>query len=331
MGEVYNYAHIKGKCVSQDYTVIRNRIQKNLKKLKSYLTKGGIEAYRLYNKDIPEYPYLIDVYGKEAVIYEQGKRLTEEEDELREKHQKHIEMALTEILAIPADRQHFKIRERQKGNDQYRPLDPKSNEFFVLDEPPMKFLVNLERYLDSGLFLDMRPLRQYLYINSKGKKILNLFCYTGSLSVASALGGGIVTSVDMSRTYLDWAYENFLVNKIDPKHHVFWQADVLKDLLSRKENKERYDLIILDPPSFSNSKRMEEDLDIERDHPLLVRDCMQLLTPGGMLIFSTNKKKFELHTIVTSQYQVKEISQWTIPMDFHHTEIHRAWQLQTRV
>jgi 23S rRNA (cytosine1962-C5)-methyltransferase/23S rRNA (guanine2445-N2)-methyltransferase / 23S rRNA (guanine2069-N7)-methyltransferase len=331
MGEVYNYAHIKGKCVSQDYTVIRNRIQKNLKKLKSYLTKGGIEAYRLYNKDIPEYPYLIDVYGKEAVIYEQGKRLTEEEDALREKHQKHIEMALTEILAIPADRQHFKIRERQKGNDQYRPLDPKSNEFFVVDEPPMKFLVNLERYLDSGLFLDMRPLRQYLYSNSKDKKILNLFCYTGSLSVASALGGGMVTSVDMSRTYLDWAYENFLVNKIDPKNHVFWQADVLKDLLSRKENKERYDLIILDPPSFSNSKRMEEDLDIERDHPLLVRDCMQLLTPGGMLIFSTNKKKFELHTIVTSQYQVKEISQWTIPMDFHHTEIHRAWQLQTRI
>ncbi len=196
--------------MSQDYTVIRNRLQKNLKKLKSYLSKGGIEAYRLYNKDIPEYPYLIDLYGEHAVIYEQGKKLTDEEDTLREKHQQHIEQALTEILSIPPARQHFKIRERQKGNDQYRPLDPKSQDFFPVSEPPMKFLVNLERYLDTGLFLDMRPLRQYLLQNSKGKKVLNLFCYTGSLSVAAAAGEGLVTSVDMSRTYLDWSYENFL-------------------------------------------------------------------------------------------------------------------------
>lgn len=330
MGEVYNYAHIKGKCVSQDYTVIRNRIQKNLKKLKSYLTKGGIEAFRLYNKDIPEYPYLIDVYGESAVIYEQGKKLSQEEDALREKHQKHIELALSEILSIPADRQHFKIRERQKGNDQYQIMASDAQKYFLVHEPPMKFLVNLERYLDTGLFLDMRPLRQYLLTNSKRKKVLNLFCYTGSLSVASAMGGGNVTSVDMSKTYLDWAHENFLRNNLDPKQHVFRQADVMKDLLQRKEAGEKFDLIILDPPSFSNSKRMEEDLDIERDHALLVRDCMQLLNAGGMLIFSTNKKKFELHPIVTSQYLVKEISQWTIPMDFHHTEIHRAWQMHVK-
>lgn len=316
--------------MSQDYTVIRNRLQKNLKKLKSYLTKGGIEAFRLYNKDIPEYPYLIDIYGKEAVIYEQGKMLTDEEDILREKHQSHIEASLTELLAIPSDRQHFKIRKRQKGNEQYTTIDPGSQEFFTINEPPMKFGVNLERYLDTGLFLDMRPLRQWLVANSKGKSVLNLFCYTGSLSVAAAMGGGTVTSVDMSRTYLDWAVENFLRNQIDPKKHVFRQADVMKDIIQRKEAGEKFDLILLDPPSFSNSKRMEEDLDIERDHPILVRDCMQLLSPGGMLIFSTNKKKFGLHTIVTSNYIVKEISQWTIPQDFHHTEIHRAWQIQRK-
>lgn len=318
---------IKGKYVSQDYTVIRNRLQKNLKKLKSYLSKGGIEAYRLYNKDIPEYPYLIDIYGKEAVIYEQGKMLTEEEDVLREKHQGHIETSLTELLAIPSDRQHFKIRKRQKGNEQYQTIDPRSQEFFTINEPPMKFGVNLERYLDTGLFLDMRPLRQWLLANSKDKKVLNLFCYTGSLSVAAALGGGTVTSVDMSRTYLDWAMENFLRNQIETKKHVFRQADVMKDIIQRKEAGETFDLVLLDPPSFSNSKRMEEDLDIERDHMLLIRDCMNLLSPGGMLIFSTNKRKFDLHSIVTTQYQVKEISQWTIPQDFHHTEIHRAWQI----
>ncbi len=318
--------------MSQDYTVIRNRIQKNLKKLKSYLTKGGIEAYRLYNKDIPEYPYLIDVYGKDAVIYEQGKKLGEEEDALREKHQNHIEQALTEILGIPAERQHFKIRERQKGNDQYQIMAPDSTyqDYFLVNEPPMKYLVNMKRYLDTGLFLDMRPLRQYLLTNCKYKKVLNLFCYTGSLSVAAAMGGGYVTSVDMSKTYLDWAQENFIRNNLQMDLHTFRQADVIKDLVQRREAGEKFDLILLDPPSFSNSKRMEEDLDIERDHPLLIRDCMNLLAPGGTLIFSTNKKKFEIHSIVTSAYQVKEISQWTIPLDFHFTEIHRAWQIQAK-
>lgn len=316
--------------MSQDYSVIRNRLQKNLKKLKSYLTKGGIEAYRLYNKDIPEYPYLIDVYGKEAVIYEQGKKLTAEEDTLREKHQGHIEEALTELLQIPATALHFKIRERQKGNDQYTIIAPDSQKYFLVQEPPMKFLVNLDRYLDTGLFLDMRPLRQFLLANTRDKKVLNLFCYTGSLSVACAKGGATVTSVDMSKTYLDWAWENFLRNDLDPKAHVFRQADVMKDLLQRKEAGEKFDVILLDPPSFSNSKRMEEDLDIERDHPLLVRDCMHLLSPGGTLFFSTNKRKFELHSIITSTYAVKEISQWTIPQDFHHTEIHRAWQIQRK-
>lgn len=315
--------------MSQDYTVIKNRLQKNLKKLKSYLSKGGIEAYRLYNKDIPEYPYLIDIYGKEAVIYEQGKKLSAEEDQLREKHQGHIELALTELLSIPAEKQHFKIRERQKGNEQYKQLDD-SQDYFLVNEPPMKFLVNLKRYLDTGLFLDMRPLRQWLINNTNGKKVLNLFCYTGSLSVASAKGGGHVTSVDMSKTYLDWAWENFLRNDLDPKLHEFRQADVMKDLQQRKETGQKYDLILLDPPSFSNSKRMEDDLDIERDHPILVRDCMQLLSPGGTLIFSTNKRKFELHSIVTSQYAVKEISQWTIPQDFHHTGIHVAFMIQAK-
>lgn len=313
-----------------DPTALKNRLAKNLKKLKSYLQKNKIEAYRLYNKDIPEIPYLIDVYGDHAVIYEQGKKLGEEDQFKRELHQKEIEIALSEVLNISVDKQHFKIREKQKGNEQYRPLDPRSNEFFTVNEPPFKFLVNLERYLDTGLFLDHRPLRQYLLSNSKDKKVLNLFCYTGSLSVAAAVGGGTVTSIDMSNTYLDWAYENFLLNNLDPKKHVFFQADVLKELSVRKENNEQFDLILLDPPSFSNSKRMEDDLDIERDHPILIRDTMQLLAPGGTLIFSTNKRKFQLHRIITDTYKVKEITQWTIPQDFHQTYIHQAYIIERK-
>lgn len=313
-----------------DPSALKNRLTKNQKKLKSYLQKNQIEAYRLYNKDIPEYPYLIDIYGEHAVIYEQGKKLGEEDQAKREAHQNDIEIALTEVMNISVEKQHFKIREKQKGNEQYRPLDPRSNEFFTVNEPPFKFLVNLERYLDTGLFLDHRPLRQWLLANAKDKKVLNLFCYTGSLSIAAATGGGTVTSIDMSNTYLDWAYENFLLNKIDPKKHVFYQADVLKELIVRKENNELFDIIILDPPSFSNSKRMEEDLDIDRDHPILVRDTMQLLAPGGTLFFSTNKRKFELHRIIAETYKVKEISQWTIPQDFHQTNIHRAFTIERR-
>jgi 23S rRNA (cytosine1962-C5)-methyltransferase len=312
-------------------SAIKNRLQKNLKKLKTFLKKNQIEAFRLYGKDIPEYPYLIDIYADQAVIYEQGKRLDEEELPIQKIHQDEISAAITEVLSIPLEKQHFKVRTVQKGQDQYKPLDPKSNEFFTVQEPPMTYLVNLERYLDTGLFLDHRPLRKYLIDNSKEKRVLNLFCYTGSLSVAAAIGGAKkVTSVDMSRTYLDWAYENFLINKLDASLHRFEQADVLKDLPIRREKKESFDLILLDPPSFSNSKRMEEDLDVDRDHPILIRDCMNLLAPGGMLIFSTNKRRFELHDIVTSQYQVKEITHWTIPQDFHFSQIHRAYQITVK-
>ena len=321
---------MKGNTVTADSVVLKNRLLKNQKKLKSYLTKGGIEAYRLYNKDIPEYPYLIDIYGNHAVIYEQGKKLGEEDQPKRVLHQKQIEEVLHEAFNIETSKQHFKIREKQKGNEQYRPLSPDSSDYFVVNEPPFKFWVNLERYLDTGLFLDHRPLRQHLKDNCQGKSVLNLFCYTGSLSVAAAIGGGKVTSVDMSATYLDWAIENFKLNNLNPKDHIFFQADVLKDLLVRKEQNQKFDIIILDPPSFSNSKRMDEDLDIERDHPLLIRDCMNLLNDDGTLFFSTNKRKFELHSIIGTQYAVKVISQWTIPMDFHQTHIHEAFQIRKK-
>ena len=319
---------MKGNSVSLNQASLTNRIVKNKKRLKSYLQANKIEAYRLYSKDIPEYPYLIDIYGHSAVVYEQGKKLSDEQSQTRLMHQKDIGEVLSEALGIPSENQYFKLREKQRGNEQYRPLEPNSDDFFSINEGPFKFLINLERYLDTGLFLDHRPLRKYLYENSEGKRVLNLFAYTGSLSVASAMGGGSVTTIDMSNTYLQWAYENFLLNNLDPKKHIFYQADVLKEVKLRKENHDHYDMILLDPPSFSNSKRMDEDLDIERDHPILIRDCMDLLKDGGTLFFSTNKRKFQLHPIITQHYRVKEISHWTIPQDFHHSEIHRAFIIE---
>lgn len=313
-----------------DSQAIKNRLQKNLKKLKSYIHKNGIEAYRIYNKDIPEYPYQIDVYGSDVVIYEQGKRLDEADEPKRVQHQNDISLALTETLNISADRQHFKIRQKQKGNEQYKPLLPGSDDYFIVNEPPFKFWVNLERYLDTGLFLDHRPLRQHLFTTCNGLKVLNLFSYTCSLSVAAAKGGAIVTSMDMSRTYLDWGKENFVLNDLDPNLHRFVQADVLKELEEMALANVKFDVIVLDPPSFSNSKRMEEDLDIDRDHPILIRDCMKLLSREGSLYFSTNKRKFELHRIISSTYDCKVISQWTIPQDFHQSFIHQAYILKKK-
>lgn len=318
---------MKGNTVASDTAALKNRLQKNQKKLKSLISKQGLEAFRLYHKDIPEYPYLIDVYKDDVVIYEQGKKLDDEVEAIRDVHLEEITKALEEVLKIPPARQHFKTREKQKGKEQYQAMDPKSHDYFSVNEPPFKFWVNLDRYLDTGLFLDHRPLRQFLHQNSSGKKILNLFCYTGSLSVAAAMGGAKVTSVDMSATYLNWALENFKLNDLDPKAHEFQQADVLKYLPEMKERNQKFDIIVLDPPSFSNSKRMDDDLDVERDHPILVRDCMNLLAPGGTLYFSTNKRKFKLHDMVERHYKVKEISQWTIPQDFHHTEIHRSFAI----
>lgn len=313
--------------MASDSKALTNRLIKNQKKLKSFVTKHGLEAFRLYHKDIPEYPFLIDVYKDQVVVYEQGKKLGEEDIGIRDTHLEEISQSIEEVLKVPKNRQHFKIREKQKGKEQYQAIDPKSHDYFNVQEPPFKFWVNLDRYLDTGLFLDHRPLRQFLYQNCAQKKVLNLFCYTGSISVAAAKGGAHVTSVDMSATYLNWTLENFTLNELDPKAHEFQQADVLKYLPEMKERNRKFDIIILDPPSFSNSKRMDDDLDVERDHALLVRDCMNLLSPDGTLYFSTNKRKFKLHDMVERHYSVKETSQWTIPQDFHHTEIHKSFAI----
>lgn len=318
---------MKGKTVALAENALQNRLRKNYKKLKSYISKNELEAFRVYHKDIPEFPYLIDIYKDCAVVYEQGKKISEEEEEIRDRHFKEVEISISEVFSIPAEKQFFKTRSVQKGKSQYGALNENSENFFVVQEKPFRFLVNLERYLDTGLFLDHRPLRQLLYKISADKKVLNLFCYTGSLSVAAAMGGGEVTSIDMSRTYLDWARKNFTINKIEGRHR-FIQADVLQELDALYERGEKFDIIILDPPSFSNSKRMEAELDIQRDHLSLVKNCMGSLNKEGVLFFSTNKKKFELDSGLFEKFAIKKISQWTIPQDFHGSHIHEAFEIR---
>lgn len=309
-------------------SALRNRLLKNHKKLKSYLKKSSTNAFRLYHKDIPEYPYIIDIYDDHALIYEQGKKIELIDDDKRTTHFKEVSRTLEDLFLIPADNQHYRLRERKKGKTQYQALNHKRTNLLTIHEHSLKFLVNLDDYLDSGLFLDHRPLRKYLIENCHCKKVLNLFCYTGSLSVAAAVGGASVTSVDLSKTYLEWSKKNFLINDLSVSQHHFLQEDILSFLKRPPFSKNEFDLILLDPPSFSNSKRMKTELDIERDHVELILQVTQYLSDEGTLIFSTNKKKFKMDERLSSMLVIKEMTHWTIPQDFKGSNIHRSFFIQ---
>ncbi|MFT6630953.1 MAG: 23S rRNA (cytosine1962-C5)-methyltransferase/23S rRNA (guanine2445-N2)-methyltransferase [Bacteriovoracaceae bacterium] len=314
----------------KDSSIILNRLRKNLKNRKNLVKNSKLTAYRLYEKDIPEYPYIIDIYNEYAVVYEKGKRIDEDDEEilaLQREHQKHIEEALDEVLNIPMLKVIFKKRQKQKGSSQYNKIC-KKDEYFPVNENGMKFLVNLFDYLDTGLFLDHRPLRKMIKDSSLKKKVLNLFSYTGSISVAAAMGGGKVTTIDMSKTYMDWAVENFWENQIDPEMHTFIQTDVIQYL--EAPLKEKYDIIILDPPSFSNSKRMQDVFDIQEDHGWMIRNLMKSLTPTGVLYFSNNFRKFKLDEEILTSFEIKDITKKSIPMDFRDLKIHVCFELRNK-
>jgi 23S rRNA (cytosine1962-C5)-methyltransferase/23S rRNA (guanine2445-N2)-methyltransferase / 23S rRNA (guanine2069-N7)-methyltransferase len=300
-----------------------NRLQKNHRRLAAQFRSQNVEAWRLYSQDIPAYPYLIDLYKNYVLFYDQGREV-EEAPELVARHHGQARKALKEILQIPDENIILKRRQRQQGKEQYEVFEPETDEVLRIQEGPLQFEVNLYKYLDTGLFLDHRPLRRELMRTCAGKKVLNLFCYTGSLSVAAAKGGASdVLSIDMSNTYLQWCRRNFLLNDIDYHRHRFLQADVVAWLEPIPD--ERFDVIILDPPSFSNSKRMEDVLDVQRDHRRLIEGCLERLTMGGKLYFSTNKRKFKLDPDL--EVIAKEITKWTVPPDFADSGIHRAWEI----
>ncbi len=311
--------------------IILNRLKKNLKSRKSLIKQENLTAFRLYEKDIPEYPYIIDVYGDNAVIYEKGKRIDQQsnsEINLQQKHQTEIVDAIKETLGFTDRNIIFKKREVKKGKDQYKKLG-RSKNYKEISEGKCKFLVNLYDYLDTGLFLDHRPLRKMIYENSKNKKVLNLFSYTGSISVAAALGGALTTTMDMSATYLEWAKDNFELNKIPLEKHKFFQRDLTSTL--KKPLKDKFDIIILDPPSFSNSKRMEDSFNVQDDHEWMIISLMQSLNPKGVLYFSNNFRKFKLSEKISNNYQVKDISFKTIPKDFRDQKIHQCYEIQNFV
>lgn len=308
-----------------------NRLRKNLRTLGKWAAQQKLQCYRLYDADMPEYAFAIDVYGSHIHMQEYKAPLSvSEEDAALRRRQAYQALCLVmqESLHIPSSQIVLKVRERQKGSEQYRPLENQGEDFEVR-EGQARLIVNLERYLDSGLFLDHRPIRQWIYQHSDDCRFLNLFCYTATATVQAALGGArSSTSVDLSRSYLQWAKRNFTLNQIDLTRHRLEQSDCLSFLQACQDE---FDLIFLDPPTFSNSKSTDNVLDIQRDHANYIDLCMQRLSPGGLLIFSNNHRRFRLDEAIAARYEVQDCSAASIDRDFaRNAKIHRTWFIRQR-
>jgi 23S rRNA (cytosine1962-C5)-methyltransferase len=295
--------------------MFRNRLMKVFRHLGKQARRQGISCYRIYDRDLPEFPLIIDIYENKAYVAEyNAKHNLSEED-----HERWLEKSCEVVAAVTAianEDIYLKQRKRKiNRQDQYLKTAAEQ-EFFTVLEGGLKFLVNLTDYLDTGLFLDHRITRGRVQKESKDKHVLNLFCYTASFTVYAAAGGAAtVTSIDLSKTYLKWANDNLIINDLyDPSRHHFVHADVLQYLDDLKMNS--YDIIILDPPTFSNSKRMESFLDIQQDHVELINKCVLLLRPGGIIYFSTNYRKFQLQEKEITATSIQDITKATTPFDF---------------
>lgn len=308
-----------------------NRLHKNQRQLRRWLEREDIRCYRVYDADIPEYALAVDVYGTDDGdwLHVQEYEPPASIDPGRAQARLRAGLsALPAALDIPPERLVFKVRRCQRGAEQYTRLSEQSK-ILTVREGRCRLLVNLTDYLDTGLFLDHRPVRLWLAEAAKGKRLLNLFCYTGVATIHAAVGGAsATTSVDLSNTYLDWLRRNLELNECSGTEHRIVRADCTEWL---DRCRDQYDLIFLDPPSFSNSKRMDGNLDIQRDHAQLIRAAGRLLAPGGLLIFSTNLRRFRLDADLEADFSIEDRTAWSIPKDFERNRrIHQCWFIRLR-
>ena len=301
-----------------------NRLQKNIKKIEKWAKQQGIDAYRLYDADLPEYNVAVDRYGDHIVVQEYAAPKNIDENKARQRLLDAVTATL-QVTGIETNKLILKVRQKQKGTNQYEKLANKG-EYFYVNEYGAQLWVNLTDYLDTGLFLDHRLTRKMVGEMAKGKDFLNLFAYTGSATVHAALGGAkSTTTVDMSNTYLNWAEQNLILNDIEGKQHKLIQADCLQWL---EKCDRQFDLIFVDPPTFSNSKRMEDSWDVQRDHIKLMRNLKRILRPKGTVVFSNNKRGFKMDFEALDELGLSavEISAKTLPLDFERNkQIHNCW------
>ncbi len=302
-----------------------NRVAKNARHFAKWARRRGIECYRVYDRDVPAFAFALDVYGDRAHLQEYA-RSGAVPGPAHERWLEEVHRAAAAALGFAPDRVVLKRRARRHAGEQHEKTG-RRGEDFVVGEGAHRFWVNLEAYLDTGLFLDHRVTRAMVASEAAGKRFLNLFCYTGSFTVyAAGAGAASSVSVDLSNTYLDWARRNFELNGLDPRRHALERADVLRWLGEAAAAGRRFDLVVLDPPAFSASKAMAGVLDVQRDHPRLLAGCRDLLAPGGVLYFSTNLRTFRFDRAAAAGFAGEEISARTIPEDFRNRRIHRAWR-----
>lgn len=297
-------------------TMFRNRLSKVYKHRSKLAKRQNIGCYRMYDHDLPEFPFSIERYENHIYIAEYLRRHGMEDDE-HEAWLMECLQIIEEITGVPINNMYCKQRKRQSHREgQYEKLSTQQSSITVV-ENELKFIINLTDYLDTGLFLDHRITRAKIKTICKGKRVLNLFCYTGSFSVYAAAGeASTVSSVDLSKTYLNWAQDNLTINLFtDNAKYIFIHADVKQYLKTLPPNS--FDMVIMDPPTFSNSKRMKDILDIQRDHAELINDALQATSKGGLLIFSTNFTSFELdRNAIDNVEYIKDITKATTPFDF---------------
>ena len=303
---------------------LANRVLKNQRQLAKWARREGLEAYRIYDRDMPEFPLAIDRYADwlHVQVFEKRRPLTDATLDA-------IRALLAEGLDLRAQQVVIKYRRRQRGSSQYERLNEQAPSFTVA-ERGLRFEVNLGRYLDTGLFPDHRDTRRMVGERAADKTFLNLFAYTGSFTVYAAAGGARRSvTVDMSHTYQAWSQRNLVHNRLDDvQRHSFVQADVLEFLARTRTSGARFDLVVLDSPSFSNSKRMQDTFDVQRDQLRLLDDTLALLAPGGELFFSNNRQGFKLDPRLHDQATIKEITERTVPADFRRHVPHRCWLMR---
>jgi 23S rRNA (cytosine1962-C5)-methyltransferase len=323
-------------------TAFENRLRKNLAHWTKWAKRRGISCFRIYDRDVPQFPFAIDWFETLAPRAEVHLHVQEIDTGWKRTDEDYTAWlvavcdAICAICGVPAAQLHLKRRERQRGTSQYEKLDDALAESFVVAEGRLRFEVNFDSYLDTGLFLDHRPTRARAaetiarrVAAGKDVRFLNLFAYTGSFTVhAAGAGAKYSTTVDLSNTYQAWTARNFALNGIDTARHGLVRADVMSWLGAVVAAGERYDVIVLDPPSFSNSKKMQGVLDVQRDHARMVQQCHDLLRAGGELFFSTNLRSFEINPQLVERLGLQEITHQSVPEDFRRPSRpgpHRAW------
>jgi len=313
--------------MSKDYTPFANRLKKMAKHYDKWARRKELEAYRIYDADLDDFPITIDRYDDQlyvAVYHRPGEDWSEDEWQDRKLAYRDT---ITETLGISKDQVFFKLRRRQSGSKQYEKMSIAQREFTMV-ENGLGFIVNLTDYLDTGLFLDHRKLRMMVAQEAKDKVVLNLFAYTCAFGVFAAAGGARrVDNVDLSNTYLEWGERNFKINELSDEGHRFIRHDVVHWLETHKIP--NYGLIILNPPTFANSKMMRESIDVQRDHVKMINLCMHLLQPGGKLFFSTSSRKFKFdEAAIEGASSIKEITKQTLPQDFRKRNLHKCWLIE---